>query len=518
MPVDRLPLTLGRDRANAVVLGDRYVSGRHAEVVGYDDGHAVRDLGSSNGTALDGEPLAPGALTPLVDGATLRLGDAEVVYRAVRVGSGPAGDARRADGSPAVSAATRVLGWATGRVEPVARPDPGREAPASPTGASASRPAPARRGAGRAVRAVVALGLWLAVVVGLIGGAAWLLAPPRVALLVLGSDARPDEVRHGAVGRTDTLLAVVADRAPAGLALISIPRDVWVEVPGYGGERINAAYELGGLRTAERAAANLLGVPIDRALVIGLQGVREVVDAAGGIEVDVPRAIHDDAYPTDDYGTIVLDIPAGRQRMDGETALRYARTRHQDSDFGRMARQQQVLAALRGAVLHPANWWRAPSVLMAVRRTTASDLGPLDLVTLAFAAGGAAEPARLALDLAFVEEFQGQGGAYLLRPRPTLKARVAAFVTPLTAAVEVLNGSRTNGLAGQAAARLREQRLQVVRVGNAARPYAETVVEVRPGYGRAGRYVAGLLDLPPAAVRETPGLPDDVDARIILGG
>src|SRR5437763_15019205 len=99
-------------------------------------------------------------------------------------------------------------------------------------------------------------------------------------------------------------------------------------------------------------------------MLIGLQGVRDIVDAVGGVDVTVAEAIHDDAYPTDDYGIITVDIAAGRQHMDGETALRYARTRHQDSDFGRIARQQQVIAAVRNAMLNPVNWPRIPAVVL----------------------------------------------------------------------------------------------------------------------------------------------------------
>ena len=142
-----------------------------------------------------------------------------------------------------------------------------------------------------------------------------------------------------------------------------------------------------GRRRPSGRSARCSGAPIDRYLLVGLQGVREIVDAAGGVEIDVDEPIHDGAYPTDDYGTIVVDIPAGRQTMDGETALRYARTRHQDSDFGRVARQQRVLLALRNRLLQPINWWRAPAVLAAVQRTTHTDLGPLDLAALGPGAG-----------------------------------------------------------------------------------------------------------------------------------
>jgi LCP family protein required for cell wall assembly len=352
----------------------------------------------------------------------------------------------------------------------------------------------------------------------LVGVGVWLLAPSRVALLVLGSDARPDELRRGEVGRTDTLLTVVADRAPGSVALISIPRDLWVEIPGHGSERINTAYLFGGPRTAERVVSETLGVQVDRYLVIGLQGVRDVVDAAGGVDIDVDVPIHDDAYPTDDYGTVVVDIPAGRQHMDGETALRYARTRHQDNDFGRMARQQRVMVALRSKLVNPLNWWRIPAVLGAVREATQTNLGILDLTTVALAFGTASdEPARLAIDLSMTQEFQGAGGAYLLRPTPLLRQRVSAFLTPTNAAVEVLNASSTTGLAKQAADRLQSKGWRGVHVGDAGRSQAQTTIEVRPGLTRAGLAVGSALDLPRDAIRESGALPDDVDVRVTLG-
>src|SRR6185369_14965408 len=130
-------------------------------------------------------------------------------------------------------------------------------------------------------------------------------------------------------------------------------------------------------------------------------------------------------------------------------------TRHQDNDFGRMARQQRVMSALRSALLRPTNWWRIPGVLGAVRQATQTDLGPLDLATLSLAFGTASdEPARLAVDLTLTQEFVGAGGAYLLHPTPLLRQRATAFMTPSKAAVEVLNGSSTVGLAKQTGDRL----------------------------------------------------------------
>jgi LCP family protein required for cell wall assembly len=465
---------IGRAPENQVVLRDTYASGRHAEIVQHGGSRAVRDLGSTNGTRLNGRGLVAGDPHPLRDGDVIQIGDSELTYR-----------------------------WGPVEAEPAASP---KAPPLQPK---------RRSWVGRLVLRLVLALVGLAIV---LAGAVWLLAPSRVVVLVMGSDARPDELRRGEVGRTDTMLTVVAERSPGALMLISIPRDLWVSIPGYGEERINTAYALGGPDTAERVAGDLLGVRVERHLLIGLQGVRDIVDAAGGVEIVVDRPIHDVAYPTDDYSTIVVDIPAGRQHMDGETALRYARSRYQDSDFGRMARQQRVMLALRTALMRPTNWWRIPAVLGAVQRATKTDLGPLDLATLVFAVGfGSGEPERLALDLGLVEEFRGGGGAFLLRPTPALRQRVGVFLTPSSAAVEVLNASETAGIATQAADRLRAREVRVVNVGNAARSQRETTVEVTPGLTRAGAHAAAILDLPRDTVRESASLPPGVDVRIMLG-
>lgn len=494
--VGKAPLGIGRSPENEIVLADSFASARHVELVDYKGKRCVRDLGSTNGTLLNGEVLTPGTLRALADGDVIRIGTSDVIYRRGPRTNGVAG----AVGLPASRDQAR------GRARVATQEE------------ALGRPRPAGQGLRRVWARLARLALLVAVVVGVAAGVAWLLAPPRVSLLVMGSDARPDELRRGDVGRTDTLLTVVADRTPAGALMISIPRDLWVEIPGFGSERINAAYAVGGPTAAERTVGSVLGVPVDRHLLIGLQGVRDVVDAAGGVEIDVERPIHDDTYPTDDYGTIVVDIPAGRQHMDGETALRYARSRHQDSDFGRVARQQRVMLALRNAMLKPTNWWRIPAVIGAMRQATQTDLGLPDLVTLAFVFGsGSTEPDRLPVDLGLVEEFRGGDGAYLLRARPALKQRVAAALNPSSASVEVLNGSGTTGLATQAADTLRSREMRVVHVGNAARVQPETSIEVRPGLKRAGLHAASMLGVSRDVVGEGAALPEGVDIRVTLG-
>jgi LCP family protein required for cell wall assembly len=352
--------------------------------------------------------------------------------------------------------------------------------------------------------------------------AALLLTPARESILIMGSDARPDELKRGEVGRTDTLMLFVGDRALPRVAMLSVPRDLWVAIPGYGQERINAAFEMGGGQTAKQTVSNVLGQPVDRYLVIGLQGVRDVVDAVGGVDITVPQAIHDDAYPTDDYGYQTVDIPAGRQHMDGDTALKYARTRHQDSDFARTARQQQVVAAVRNAMLNPLNWPRLPVALGAISQSIKTDATPLDVIALGAAMlRDPGDPDHLVIDTALASEVTGDDGAYLLQAKPGLKPAVAQFlggpttVAPSSLSVEVLNGAGVAGLAARTADRLKQAGFTVTNVADAPRAQAQTTIVARPAARSTADQIASTVGLPNSRV-STGNLPN-ADIQIILG-
>ncbi len=384
------------------------------------------------------------------------------------------------------------------------------------------QPVPARRGSGIVGLLGRVLMLLLIAILGVVA-AALLLTPPRQSILILGSDARPDEIKRGEVGRTDTLLVFVGDRALPRVAMLSVPRDLWVQIPGYGEERINAAFEMGGGQTAKQTVSNVIGQPIDRYLVIGLQGVRDVVDAVGGIDITVPQAIHDDAYPTDDYGYQTVDIPAGRQHMDGDTALKYARTRHQDNDFARTARQQQVVAAVRNAMLNPLNWPRTPAVLAAIAASVKTDATPLDAIAVGAAMlRDPGDPDHMVIDTQYATEVTGEDGAYLLQAKPSLKPAVAQFlstptsgVSPASVSVEVLNGAGVTGLAARTADRLKQAGYNVTNVADAPRAQAQTSIIAGSSARAAAEQVASALGLPSSRV--TAGYPSSADVQVILG-
>jgi len=178
----------------------------------------------------------------------------------------------------------------------------------------------------------------------------------RTNVLVMGIDRRPGEAF---VSRTDTMMLMSLDAASDTASILSIPRDLYVVIPGRGRDRINTAFVYGSAGNNPAGGAQLtmqtveynLGVPIDHYVLVDFSAVTRGVDALGGIDVNVPYAINDPTFPDMNYGYDPLYIPAGLQHFDGRTALKYARTRHQDNDFYRAQRQQQVLLAVRNKIL-----------------------------------------------------------------------------------------------------------------------------------------------------------------------
>ncbi|HEX9989016.1 MAG TPA: LCP family protein [Chloroflexia bacterium] len=179
----------------------------------------------------------------------------------------------------------------------------------------------------------------------------------RINILVLGTDKRADDPDH--FPRSDTLILANVDTISHTVHVMSIPRDLIADIPGYGKNKINAAYLFGeyykepggGQALALQTVSDYFGVPIDYYVTVNFEGFRKLVDTVGGVTIDVPYELDDYNYPSDDegdnFGMLHVHFDAGVQRMDGKTALRYARTRHADNDFMRSKRQLQLITALR---------------------------------------------------------------------------------------------------------------------------------------------------------------------------
>jgi LCP family protein required for cell wall assembly len=163
------------------------------------------------------------------------------------------------------------------------------------------------------------------------------LAAGAQTILIMGVDARPGEAIDGQV-RPDSLMVVHLNPTSSSCRVLSIPRDTRTELPGYGLTKINHALALGGIDYEVQVVSDLIDLPIDHYVLIDFTGFEDLVDAVGGITIDVPEGF------TAADGTV---FPTGPQQMTGKQALSYSRHRGDaEGDFGRIKRQQQVIRAL----------------------------------------------------------------------------------------------------------------------------------------------------------------------------
>ncbi len=212
-------------------------------------------------------------------------------------------------------------------------------------------------------------------------------AGERVNVLLLGVDER--ETWSEGPPRTDALMLVSADPKNKVVSVLSMPRDLWVNIPGFGPERINVAYRVAemtapgtGPDTAALTVSEFLGVPVDRYVVVNFRAVREIVDSLGGLEVDVPYEIWDYQYPTESNSYMTVHFPAGPQLLGGEQVLQYVRTRHGSTDFERMRRQQQVVEALQERVTRADFIPKAPGFLLVARDCVHTNLSVNEMIGL----------------------------------------------------------------------------------------------------------------------------------------
>jgi LCP family protein required for cell wall assembly len=173
---------------------------------------------------------------------------------------------------------------------------------------------------------------------------------PRT-LLLLGSDQRYADKVAGLKPRSDTILLVRINPHTDTISVLSIPRDLKADIPGYGSDKINAAFEDGGPRLTVRTIQHLFkGVtgkpfPINNVLVVNFGSFKAAVNYIGGVYVDVDRRYFNDNSGLDHYATI--DVQPGYQKLTGQDALDYVRFRHTDNDIVRAARQQDFLRQAR---------------------------------------------------------------------------------------------------------------------------------------------------------------------------
>jgi LCP family protein required for cell wall assembly len=353
-------------------------------------------------------------------------------------------------------------------------------------------------------------------------------------VLVWGSDSRddlsPEEERELSTGsgdvftgeRADTILLLTIDGTRA--AMLSFPRDLWVERCDGTTGRINASPSIGGSACLADSVRRLSGIHPQHVVRVTFAGFRDVVDAVGGVEICLEAPIADR-----DAG---IDLPAGCQVLDGADALGYVRVRKIDDDFARMERQQGFVKALATEMLQPsvlvnplAQWRIAGEVGEAI--TVSDSLGLLAMARLGLA-GPAVARGEVTTETVPATPFTSPGGAAVVAPiQPDAEALFTRFrtgtvldrvddgteqaaPTPADVPVSVANGAGIAGLAGRVADQLRARGFPIREVTNAP-PTSVTLVRHPRGLEAEAQLVAA--EVPgPSALEET----GDVDHVTVI--
>ena len=370
----------------------------------------------------------------------------------------------------------------------------------------------------------------------------------RVNILLLGIDEREDQYGPW---RTDTMIVLTIDPENMTAGMLSIPRDLWVPIPGYSENRINTAHYTGDLKKfpgggpalATKTVQYNLGIPIHYYVRVNFGGFVEAVDTIGGVEIYVEEEINDPLYPDSAFGYDPLYIPAGLQHMDGELALKYARTRHSSSDFDRLRRQQQVIMAVRDKVLRfellPQLLPKLPELLKTVGDAVQTDLQLNEMLNLVQLASQIDDEhiKTAVIDSSMTVDTTTPNGAQVLIPRrDEIRAVVdEIFAEPAQVAEEeieedkaklaeegakiiVHNGSAVGNVAAQTSALLKEHGLQVVEFGNAERfDYDTTTIVDYTGKEYTVQYLARLLNISQDNIQPFTGSYSEIDIRLIIG-
>ncbi len=369
--------------------------------------------------------------------------------------------------------------------------------------------------------------------------------PGRVTVLLLGIDQRRGE--EGPF-RTDTLIVLSIDPVRKTAAMLSIPRDLWVSIPGFEPGRINTANSIGdsydfpggGPGLAALTVERNLGLRIDHTVRVNFDLFLTVVDAVAPVEICVNETIHDEAYPDGSYGVMTVHFDPGCQDMDAEELLQYARTRHtQDGDFGRARRQQQVITALRDRVLSlggvQALIGQVPALWEAVRQDVETTLSLEEIISLGLLAQEIPQDSitQAVLDANYVYFETTLTGDQVLRLRGgAMRSLVSDLFNPVqmdretlrrmaateTVSLSVVNGTTVQGLATTARAWLEEQGFTVAEVGNATSSgYRQSVIKDYTNNPYTARLLAALMGLSITQVQPGSDNATVQDIQIVIG-
>lgn len=372
--------------------------------------------------------------------------------------------------------------------------------------------------------------------------------PRQVRILLLGIDQRTGVDDGEKYFRTDTMMVVNIDPVRKSIGVLSIPRDLWVDIPDGGPPaRINSAnsrgdsggYPGGGPALAIATIEGQLGLRVDYFLRVNFDVFTAIVDllAPNGVEICVREVIDDPDYPDAGYGTIPVHFDTGCQPMDGERLLQYARTRAtQGADFDRARRQQEVLKAMQSQLASLDGVGnlitQAPNIYTELSDSVVTNMPLDDIISLGLLVRDiSSEDIHTGvIDNLYVQFGTTDTGDQILIPNynairqliqqifnppedlPLAEIRQRALSE--NAEIAIFNNTDITGLAGQTRDWLASQGISVTAVGNVPEPTnVDTVIQDYGVNTWTTRYLAALMGLP--AERIQPGA-DGLAARGVV--
>lgn len=320
----------------------------------------------------------------------------------------------------------------------------------------------------------------------------------RTNILLLGMGGK----NHPGGALTDSIMVASINWQTKQIALISVPRDLYVQIPNYGYSKINEAYSYGeknskssggGGQVASNVISNVLGAPIHYFITLDFDGFKKIIDTVGGIDLYVDKAINDPLYPAEDMINYdPFSITAGQHHMNGALALKYSRSRETTSDFDRSERQQKVITATKEKILSLnvlANPAKVTELLNAIGEHLRTNMNPGEIKSIWDAIKDIDLQGRISLVLdtssgSPLTSSTSPAGAYIIIPKKGMSnySEVQKLVKDIfndskeeALKIKVLNGSGKSGKATSASAEIEKIGFTVSQVGNTS-VISETIV------------------------------------------
>ena len=323
-------------------------------------------------------------------------------------------------------------------------------------------------------------------------------------VLLIGSDTRP---QLGDPGRSDSLILVRMDPKHDFISMLSFPRDLYVNIPGMGMNKINAAYSQGPAKTIE-TIQELTGEPVNDYVIVDFAGFSKLVDAVGGVYLDVDRRYFNKNVGTAATNYADIDLQPGYQKLDGADALSYVRYRHTDSDYDRIARQQQFLSELKRQTKQLGNLTNVTTFRKIYGKNIETSITnvpkflsllelaltvPKDRIARVAIQGHSDMINEASVELADSTEIATKVAEWR-DPEFEQSSTAAKAVDPSTVDVTVYNGSGRALAAEDVAQALSEKRYRATVGGNAPTfDYTSSAVFYGPGFRDPARRIAALL-------------------------